>query len=65
MATEGLTILGKTVFDTLFIDWRIMAITAIISIVLFLAGMYIQLDKWGRGIPKVLQNLTAHSAHFQ
>ncbi len=52
MATEGLTILGKTVFDTLFIDWRIMAITAIISIVLFLVGMYIQLDKWGRGIPE-------------
>jgi len=52
MATEGLTILGKTVFDTLFIDWRIMVITAIISIILFLAGMYIQLDKWGRGIPE-------------
>ncbi len=52
MATEGLTILGKTVFDTLFIDWRIMAITAIISIILFLVGMYIQLDKWGRGIPE-------------
>jgi heterodisulfide reductase subunit E len=52
MATEGLTILGKTVFDTLFIDWRIMAITAIISIILFIVGMYIQLDKWGRGIPE-------------
>jgi heterodisulfide reductase subunit E len=50
--TEGLTILGKTVFDTLFIDWRIMVITAIISVILFLAGMYIQLDKWGRGIPE-------------
>jgi len=52
MATEGLTILGKTVFDTLFIDWRIMAITAIISIILFIVGIYIQLDKWGRGIPE-------------
>jgi heterodisulfide reductase subunit E len=52
MATEGLTILGKTVFDTLFIDWRIMAITAIISIILFIVGMYIQLEKWGRGIPE-------------
>lgn len=50
--TEGLTILGKTVFDTLFIDYRIMVITAIISIILFLVGMYIQLDKWGRGIPE-------------
>jgi len=52
MATEGLRILGKTVFDTLFIDWRIMVITAIISIILFIVGMYIQLDKWGRGIPE-------------
>ncbi len=52
MATEGLTIFGKTVFDTLFIDYRIMVITAIISIILFLVGMYIQLDKWGRGIPE-------------
>lgn len=50
--TEGLTIFGKTVFDTLFIDYRIMVITAIISIILFLVGMYIQLDKWGRGIPE-------------
>ncbi len=50
--TEGLTILGKTVFDTLFIDYRIMVVTAIISIILFLVGMYIQLDKWGRGIPE-------------
>lgn len=50
--SEGLTILGKTVFDTLFIDWRIMVITAIISVILFLVGMYIQLDKWGRGIPE-------------
>jgi len=52
MATEGLTIFGKTVFDTLFIDWRIMAITAVISIIMFIVGMYIQLDKWGRGIPE-------------
>ncbi|MCX9084382.1 MAG: respiratory nitrate reductase subunit gamma [Candidatus Methanoperedens sp.] len=52
MATEGLTILGKTVFDTLFIDWRIMVITAIISIILFIVGMYVQLDKWGRAIPE-------------
>ncbi len=51
--TEGLELLpGKVVFDTLFIDWRIMVITAIISVILFLVGMYIQLDKWGRGIPE-------------
>lgn len=50
--SEGLTIFGKTVFDTLFVDYRIMVITAIISIILFLIGMYIQLDKWGRGIPE-------------
>lgn len=48
----GLNILGKTVFDTLFIDYRIMVVTAIISVVLFLVGIYIQLDKWGRGIPE-------------
>ncbi|MFZ3166012.1 MAG: respiratory nitrate reductase subunit gamma [Candidatus Methanoperedens sp.] len=52
MATEGLTIFGKTVFDTLFIDYRIMVIAAIISIILFIVGIYIQLDKWGRGIPE-------------
>ncbi len=52
MATEGLTIFGKTVFDTLFIDYRIMVIAAIISIILFIVGMYIQLEKWGRGIPE-------------
>ncbi len=50
--TEGLEILGKEVFDTLFIDWKIMAATAVISIILFLVGIYIQLDKWGRGIPE-------------
>ncbi len=48
----GLNILGKTVFDTLFIDYRIMVIAAIFSVVLFLVGIYIQLDKWGRGIPE-------------
>ncbi len=50
--SEGLEILGKEVFDTLFIDWRIMAATAVISIILFIVGIYIQLDKWGRGIPE-------------
>jgi heterodisulfide reductase subunit E len=51
--TEGLEILpGKFVWDTLFIDYRIMIVTAIISVILFLVGMYIQLDKWGRGIPE-------------
>ncbi len=50
--SEGLTIFGKTVFDTLFIDYRIMVVVAIISILLFLVGMYIQLSKYGRGIPE-------------
>ena len=51
--TEGLELLpGKIVFDTLFIDWKIMVVTAIVSIILFVVGMYIQLDKWGRGIPE-------------
>ena len=50
--TDGLEILGKTVFDTLFIDYKIMVVTAIISIVLFFAGMYIHLSKWGRAIPE-------------
>jgi len=50
--TEGLTIFGKTVFDTLFIDYRIMVIAAVISIILFLAGMYLQLAKWGQGVPE-------------
>ncbi len=49
---EGLTISGKTVFDTLFIDWRIMVITATVSVILFIIGVYILLDKWGRGIPE-------------
>jgi hypothetical protein len=51
--TEGLEILpGRFVWDTLFIDYRIMVVTAFISIILFLVGIYIQLDKWGRGIPE-------------
>jgi len=50
--SEGLEIFGKEVFDTLFIDWRIMAVTAVVSIILFLVGIYIHLDKWGRGIPE-------------
>ncbi len=50
--SEGLEIFGKEVFDTLFINWQIMAATAIISIILFIVGIYIQLDKWGRGIPE-------------
>ena len=50
--SEGLVIFGKEVFDTLFIDWRIMAAAAVISIILFIVGIYIQLDKWGRGIPE-------------
>jgi len=51
--TEGFEILsGKFVWDTLFIDWKIMVAVAIISVILFLVGMYIQLDKWGRGIPE-------------
>jgi heterodisulfide reductase subunit E len=50
--SEGLEIFNKEVFDTLFIDWRIMAATAVVSIVLFLVGIYIHLDKWGRGIPE-------------
>jgi len=51
--TEGLEILpGKVVFDTLFIDWKIMAATATVSIILFLVGLYIQLNKWGQGVPE-------------
>ncbi|MBU4374248.1 MAG: respiratory nitrate reductase subunit gamma [Euryarchaeota archaeon] len=50
--TEGLTIFGKTVWDTVYMDYRIMVVVAIISIILFLVGMYIQLSKWGRGIPE-------------
>ncbi len=50
--SEGLPIFGKEVFDTLFIDYRIMVTFAIISIIMFLAGMYLQLAKWGQGIPE-------------
>lgn len=50
---EGLEIIpGKEVFDTLFIDWRIMVIVAILSIIIFFIGLYLQLDKWGRGVPE-------------
>src|SRR4030065_612696 len=50
--SEGLPIFGKEVFDTLFIDYRIIGTFAIISIIMFLAGMYLQLAKWGQGIPE-------------
>lgn len=50
--SEGLEIFGKEVFDTLFIRWEIMAAAAVVSIILFIVGIYIQLDKWGRGIPE-------------
>jgi heterodisulfide reductase subunit E len=49
---EGLPIFGKEVFDTLFIDYRIMVTFAIISIILFLVGIYLQLAKWGQGVPE-------------
>ena len=51
-ASEGLPIAGKEVFDTLFIDYRIMVAFAIISIIMFLTGMYLQLAKWGQAIPE-------------
>ncbi|MBU4221658.1 MAG: respiratory nitrate reductase subunit gamma [Euryarchaeota archaeon] len=50
--TDGLEIFGKTIWDTVYMDYRIIAVVAIISIILFLVGMYIQLSKWGRGIPE-------------
>ncbi len=50
--TEGLQIGGKEVFDQLFIDYRIMVTVAIISIIIFFVGLYLQLSKWGRGIPE-------------
>lgn len=51
--TEGLQILpGVYVWDSLFVDYRIMIVAAIISVILFLVGIYIHLDKWGRGIPE-------------
>jgi heterodisulfide reductase subunit E len=49
---EGLTIFGKEVFDTLFIDWKIMVPVAIFSIIMFFVGLYLQLNKWGQGIPE-------------
>lgn len=49
---EGLTIFGKEVFDTLFIDWKIMVPVAIFSIIVFFVGLYLQLNKWGQGIPE-------------
>ena len=50
--TEGLPIGNKEVFDTLFIDYRIMVSVAIISIIIFIVGIYLQLAKWGQGIPE-------------
>jgi heterodisulfide reductase subunit E len=50
--TEGLPIGNKEVFDTLFVDYRIMVTVAVISVIIFLVGMYLQLAKWGRGIPE-------------
>ena len=50
--TEGLQIGSKEVFDTLFIDYRIMVSVAIISIIIFLVGIYLQLVKWGQGVPE-------------
>lgn len=50
--TEGLPIFGKEVFDTLFVDYRIMVSVAIISIIIFIVGMYLQLVKWGQGVPE-------------
>jgi heterodisulfide reductase subunit E len=50
--TEGLPIGNKEVFDTLFIDYRIMVSVAVISVIIFLVGIYLQLAKWGRGIPE-------------
>lgn len=50
--TEGLEILGREVFDTLFVDYRIMVTVAVISIILFVVGIYLQLNKWGQGVPE-------------
>ncbi len=50
--TEGLEIFGKTVFDALFMDWRVMVTVAIFSIIVFFVGLYLQLDKWGQGVPE-------------
>jgi heterodisulfide reductase subunit E len=47
----GLEIFGRglPVFDTFFVDYRIMVITAIVAVAIFLIGMYLQLKKWGEG----------------
>lgn len=50
--SEGLSIGNKEVFDTLFIDWRIMVAVATISIIIFIVGIYLQLVKWGQGVPE-------------
>ncbi len=50
--SEGMPIFGKEVFDTLFIDYRVMVSVAIISIIIFIVGIYLQLVKWGHGIPE-------------
>ncbi len=50
--TEGMPIFGKEVFDTLFVDWRIMVTVAVISIIVFFVGLYLQLNKWGQGVPE-------------
>lgn len=51
--SDGLEMLpGVFVWDSLFVDYRIMIVTAIISVILFMVGIYIHLDKWGRGIPE-------------
>ncbi len=49
---DGLQLFGKTVFDTLFVDWRIMVATAVVSVIIFLIGIYFQISKWGMGIPE-------------
>jgi heterodisulfide reductase subunit E len=50
--SEGLVIFGREVFDTLFIDWKIMVPVAIFSLIMFFVGLYLQLNKWGRGVPE-------------
>jgi heterodisulfide reductase subunit E len=47
--TDGLLIFGKTIWNMLFIDWRIMAISAVVAVIVFLLGIYLQLKKWGEG----------------
>lgn len=50
--SEGLPLFDKTVFDTLFVDYRIMVTTAIISVIILFIGIYFHLSKWGQGIPE-------------